>query len=311
MTERHRLADVGFYDGELAVQRRAGVRSEAGRLIRMLEAGELSAGIAGFLAQRSFLVITGRDRCGVLWTSPLLGSPGFLEVRSETELAVHAVIPPGDPLHELAAGQKLGLTTVEFATRRRVRINGTLTATAGDRLTIEVEQAYGNCPQYIQQRLLEPSQDSGRDRAGARLATALADDDIRLIRSADTFFLGTVNPERGADASHRGGPAGFVRLDGAGRLWWPDYRGNNLFNSLGNLAVNPEAALLFVDFRDGRALQLTGTAGVEWDHAGEPGDDAGTGRRVVFAVRHLSSGRQLGVHETTHAPYPRNPALTG
>ena len=134
-------------------------------------------------------------------------------------------------------------------------------------------------------------------------------DDAQLIRSADTFFLGTVNPERGADVSHRGGPAGFVRLDGTTRLWWPDYHGNNLFNSLGNLAVDPEAALLFFNFRDGQALQLSGTASVGWDRAGEPGDDGGTGRRVVFAIKHLVSGRRLGAREIIHAPYPRNPAL--
>src|ERR1700761_1935749 len=201
MAERHQGADVGFHAGELAMQQRAGVRPAAERLVRMLEPAALSGGIAGFLAQRTFLVITGRGRDGLLWTSPLLGPPGFLEVRSETTLAVHAAIPAGDPLHELAAGQKLGLTTVEFATRRRVRINGILTATAGHRLTIEVEQAYGNCPQYIQQRLLEPAR-SGRDLAGARHATALAEADAQLIRRADTFFLGTVHPERGADAPH-------------------------------------------------------------------------------------------------------------
>jgi len=141
----------------------------------------------------------------------------------------------------------------------------------------------------IQQRLLEPAR-SGRDLAGARHATALAEADAQLIRRADTFFLGTVHPERGADASHRGGPAGFVRLDGASRLWWPDYQGNNLFNSLGNLAVDPEAALLFFNFHDGQALQLSGTAGVEWDHAGEPGDDAGTGRKVVAALAACAIG---------------------
>ncbi len=275
----------------------------------MLGPAGLSGGIAGFLAERTFLVITGRGRSGLLWTSPLVGPPGFLEVRSEMELAVHAAFPPGDPLHGIAAGQKLGLVAVEFATRRRLRINGTLTAAADHRLTIEAEQAYGNCPQYIQQRLLEPSRD-GQDLAAVRHAKALAEDDARLIRSADTFFLGTVNPERGADASHRGGAAGFVRLDGSSRLWWPDYHGNNLFNSLGNLAVDPEAALLFFDFRDGQALQLSGTARIEWDHAGEPGDDAGTGRRVVFTLGDLISGRHFGAHEIAHLPYPRNPALT-
>ena len=311
MTERLQPADAGFHPGELAVQQRAGVRREAERLTQMLEAAELSSGMAGFLARRTFLVITGRDRSGLLWTSPLLGPPGFLEARSAVELAVHAAIPAGDPLHGIAAGQKIAMTTVEFATRRRVRINGILTATASNLLTIEVEQAYGNCPQYIQQRLLEPSRGNGHDLAAVRHATALAEDDAQLIRSADTFFLGTVNPERGADASHRGGTAGFVRLDGTSRLWWPDYQGNNLFNSLGNLATDPEAALLFFNFPGGQALQLSGTAAVEWDRAGEPGDDAGTGRRVVFAIRDLISGRHLGAREITHAPYPRNPALTG
>lgn len=307
MTERHLLADTGFHTGELAVQQRAGVRRDAGRLIRMLEGATLSGGMAGFLAARTFLVITGRDRSGQLWTSPLLGPPGFLDVRSATELAVHAGIPAGDPLHEIAAGQKVGMTAVEFATRRRVRINGILTAATGNLLTVEVEQAYGNCPQHIHPRLLAPSPDSGHDLAAVRRATALAEDDAQLIRGADTFFLGTVNPERGADASHRGGPAGFVRLDSPTSLWWPDYPGNNLFNSLGNLAIDPEAALLFFNFGDGQALQLSGTANLEWDHAGQPGDDAGTGRRVAFHIRDVIAGRHLGAREITWSE-PRRPA---
>ena len=92
------------------------------------------AEVASQLAQwdpAAVLAVTGpHSRLGT-YLIGLLGPPGFLAVRSETTLAVHAAIPAGDPLHELAAGQKLGLTTVEFATRRRVRINGILTATAG------------------------------------------------------------------------------------------------------------------------------------------------------------------------------------
>ena len=310
MTERHQLADAGFHAGELAMQQRAGVRPEAERLTRMLEAAELYGGIARFLAGRTFLVITGRDRSGLLWTSPLLGPPGFLEVRSAVELAVHAAIPAGDPLHMVAAGQKVGMTAVEFATRRRVRVNGILTAAASGLLTIEVEQAYGNCPQYIQQRLLEPSRDSGHDLAAVRHATALAEDDAQLIRSADTFFLGTVNPERGADASHRGGPAGFVRLDGTTRLWWPDYQGNNLFNSLGNIATDPEAALLFLDFTTGTTLQLTGTATLEWVTPGTAGEDDATGRRVRFHPTRVVSRTGVPLHASDVVPSPHNPRVT-
>jgi hypothetical protein len=148
-----------------------------------------------------------------------------------------------------------------------------------------------------------------RDPGDVRRDSVLSPSDIGLIRAADTFFLGTTNPERGSDASHRGGAPGFVRV-GGGRLWWPDYPGNNLFNSFGNLAVDPEAALLFFDFDSGRTLQLSGLAEIDWDAAGRPGDDGRTGRRAVFTLQRLVAGRLLPVRQIADAPYPRNPALT-
>ena len=307
---RHQAADVGFHAGELSVQRRAGVAEDAARLSRMLEPVELSGGIVGFLAERTFLVITGRDATGRLWTSPLVGPSGFLHVQSSTQLAIHAALPAGDPLHGIAAGQKVGLTAVEFAARRRVRLNGTLVAGSGEVLVVDVEQAYGNCPQYIQQRLLTPETAGTSNAHAARHGTSLEPEDVELISAADTFFLGTINPERGADVSHRGGAPGFVRTDGEG-LWWPDYRGNNLFNSLGNIDLNPETALLFLDFTTGRTLHLSGTSRIEWGEPGGPGDDGHTGRRIRFALEHLVAGRLLPAHQIAHAPYPRNPTLTG
>jgi uncharacterized protein len=309
-----RLADVGFHAGELAVQQRAGTREEAARLSPMLDPAELRGGIVAFLADRTFAVVTARDADGRLWSSPLTGPAGFLEAVTPTTLAIHARLPAGDPLHGLPAGQQAGLVVVEFATRRRVRVNGTLTAADGDALAIEVEQAYGNCPQYIHQRVLAhdgPAHDGpGQgDHGDVRRDVALSAADTELIRAADTFFLGTTNPERGSDTSHRGGTPGFVRADGD-RLWWPDYPGNNLFNSFGNLAVDPEAALLFFDFDTGRALQLSGTAEVEWDAAGRPGDDGQTGRRAVFTLQRLAAGRLLPSRQVADSPYPRNPALT-
>ena len=83
-------------------------------------------------------------------------------------------------------------------------------------------------------------------------------------------------PERGNGASRRGGPLGFVRTDGE-TLWWPDYPGNNMFNSFGNLAADPTAALLFVDFRTGHTLHLSGTATVRWNISGDPDGDGHTG----------------------------------
>jgi predicted pyridoxine 5'-phosphate oxidase superfamily flavin-nucleotide-binding protein len=304
-----RSADVGFHAGELAVQRRAGTRAEAERLAPMLEPAELRGGIVRFLAERTFAAITARDADGRLWTSPLSGPPGFLEAVGPAALAIHARLPEGDPLRGLPAGQQAGLIVIELAARHRVRINGTLTSVDDETVVLGVEQAYGNCPQYIHARLLAPEA-SGAGAAGdVRHDTALSPADVRQIRAATTFFLGTSNPERGSDASHRGGARGFVRVDGD-TLWWPDYPGNNLFNSFGNLAVNPEASLLFPDFGSGRTLQLSGTAEVDWDTAGLPGDDGHTGRRVVFTLERLVAGQLLQSRQTADSPYPRNPALT-
>ncbi|ATY12449.1 pyridoxamine 5'-phosphate oxidase [Amycolatopsis sp. AA4] len=293
-----------FHAGELAVQREAGVEQAAARLSKMAEPAGISPGMAGFLAERTLLVLTGRDAGGRLWTSPVTGPPGFLEAESATTLAIRRAIPEGDPLHGLPSGQLVGMTSIEFATRRRVRINGYLAAVAEDHLVVEIQQAYGNCPQYIQQRVLSEEAEPatpGHERAELSLG------DTELIRGADTFFLGTINPDHGADASHRGGAPGFVRVDG-NALWWPDYPGNNLFNSLGNIAANPEAALLFFDFETGRLLQVSGTAAIEWGEAGRSGDDGYTGRIVRLEVRRVVSGRAVA-RQVAHRPYPRNPQL--
>jgi uncharacterized protein len=301
-------ADWGFHGGELAVQQRAGVRAEAARLEPMLEPGELGAGLAQFLAERTFAVISARDGSGRLWVSPLAGPAGFITVYSPTSLLIAAPVSDGDPLLGLPAGQSVGMITLEFALRRRVRLNGILIEASPGRLLIEVREAYGNCPQYIQQRVLRLDERTEAQPRSCREATAFSAADAELIRQADTFFLGTTHPERGNDASHRGGAPGFVRVEG-NQLWWPDYQGNNMFNSFGNLTVDPEAALLFVDFGSGDTLHLSGTASVEWRQPGEPDDEDGTGRRARFNLERLVAGHSLSAHEIAHASYPRNPKV--
>ncbi|GAA3432423.1 pyridoxamine 5'-phosphate oxidase family protein [Kutzneria kofuensis] len=251
----------GFHSGELAVQERAGVRQLAQRLSPMLAPPDLSGGAGRFLAGRDLAVITARGQDGRLWTSPLVARPGFL-TGYNASLHVNAVPHEGDPLHDLPAGQQVGMVAIDFAARRRMRVNGHLTRVDGG-LHIEVEQAFGNCPQHINPAHRFPA---GPPRS--------ITDRSALIARADTFFLGTIHPFRGADASHRGGPAGFVHLDGDD-LWWDDVPGNNMFNSLGNIAANDEAALLFLDFETGARLHLSGRARIEW---------TGTDRRVRFTT---------------------------
>jgi hypothetical protein len=275
----------------------------------MLAPAELGGAVAGFLADRTFAVVTARGRSGRLWASPLVGVPGFLEVTTTTELLIHARPLPGDPLRDMEAGQEVGVVVIEFAAGRRIRLNGRLVQADDGGLRIVVEQAYGNCPQYIQRRLMatdtREAWSAGEVRAGATLAA----EDVELIRGADTFFLGTTHPQRGSDASHRGGPTGFVRVAG-NELWWPDYKGNNMFNSFGNLAVDPEAALLFMEFDSGRTLHLSGSAELQWSELGEAGDDGHTGRRARFSVERVLAGQLLPAHQVAHEPYARNPQIT-
>lgn len=273
---------TGFHEGELATQRRAGVVTEARRLERMLDASGLSSGATHFLTMLRFAALTGRDREGVLWTSPLSGQPGFLRGAGDI-LQISAVPREGDPLHRTQSGQQIGLIALDFAARRRLRINGVLIESDGAGMAMHVDQAYGNCPKYIHRRDVNvPAIAMPSDRR--RRATSLSAAEQAMIEASDTFFLGTTHPTRGSDASHRGGTAGFVRVESPNRLWWPDYPGNNMFNSFGNLAVDDEAALLFVDFATGASLQLSGTAQVEWTGPHAAGDDGGVGRRVGFSV---------------------------
>ncbi|SDN42395.1 pyridoxamine 5'-phosphate oxidase family protein [Actinacidiphila guanduensis] len=308
-----RPTGTGFHEGELAVQRRAGVAQDAARLTGMLAPAQLRGGVTRFLAERTFAAVTARDGGGRLWISPLTGPTGFLDVTSPTTLDVHALPAAGDPLHDVLQDPPgdlpAGLIAVEFAIRRRLRINGTVSGTDGG-LRVEVEQAYGNCPQYIQARRLRAAPSVPDTGEPVRHGTALTAEDTALIRGADTFLIGTAHPTRGNDASHRGGAPGFVRVED-GQLWWPDYWGNNMFTTLGNLQTDPAAALLFLDFATGRTLHLSGRATLEWTDPGAPGDDDGTGRRVRFTPEHLVAGRLLPLRADTVVAAPDNPRLTG
>jgi predicted pyridoxine 5'-phosphate oxidase superfamily flavin-nucleotide-binding protein len=265
---------TGFHSGELAVQQRAGVQGQAARLSAMADRSELRAGVAKFLAGTTFAALTARDHDGTLWTSPLIGPAGFLEVASPTKLLIGSTPHLHDPLHGLPGAQAVGLIVMDFAARRRLRINGTVSAAGDGGLEVDVVQAYGNCPQYIHPRRPSAAELSTETRLVHR-GDALQPDDLDQIRAADTFFFGTTHPEFGNDASHRGGPAGFVRAT-HDVVAWPDFPGNNMFNSLGNLEVDPAAALLFIDFATGRTVQTSGSGEVHWI------DDE---RAVRFGVR--------------------------
>ena len=118
-------------------------------------------------------------------------------------------------------------------------------------------------------RALQDRFDSRRisDRLEEKLTrTAFTADDKAFIESAIYFFISTADADGRPDCSFKGGPPGFVRVTADSELAFPDYDGNGMFKSLGNLAVNPHVGLLFIDMHERpRRLRVNGTAAIRPD----------------------------------------------
>jgi predicted pyridoxine 5'-phosphate oxidase superfamily flavin-nucleotide-binding protein len=94
---------------------------------------------------------------------------------------------------------------------------------------------------------------------------AFNDDDKALIESRIFFFLATATREGYPTCNLKGGPAGFVRVIAPDELAFPDYDGNGMFLSLGNIATNPQIGLLFIDFEKPKRLRVEGVASLSTD----------------------------------------------
>ena len=256
-----------FHEGERAVQRRAGVDAKAARLGPRMIQETLSEDFASFLGGRPFVVVGSVDADGRAWASLLYGPPGFVATPTPGTVRIAALPAEADPLLlALRAGPApLGMLAIEPASRSRIRVNGTAVLSPQG-IVLSVQEVFGNCPKYIHRRAPVALLNGGRSGTEVRRAEVLDAAALALVRAADTFFVATRHPVRGADASHRGGPPGFVAADEDGRrLTFPDYQGNNMFQSLGNLSVDDAVGLLFVDWDTGSTLQLSGRGTVVWD----------------------------------------------
>lgn len=301
-----------FHDGERAVQERAGVRALADRIAGSIH-DRIPERAAAFLRAAPLLVTGLLDPEGRPWASPLAGQGTSVEIPDDRTLSLahdpRTLLPGGDAPR---IGAPIGLLAIEPATRSRARVNGRVAEVSSDGLRIAVEQAYSNCPKYIQKRVIEPPRDAHGGEAAARatarpvIGSTLTDAQRDWIRRADTFFIASAHPSHGADASHRGGLPGFIDVTGD-LVSWPDYPGNTMFNTLGNLAAHPRAGLLFIDFRDGSTLRATGSARIDWS-APEDADPRRVGRRVTVALEQtIEIARELPLAFRLEEYSPHNP----
>ena len=278
-----------YHEGELEVQARVGVLDEGAMNSRVIQ-DSIIKGALKFINQLPMAVFGSIDRDENVWASVFIGAPGFMQ--AENERTVNFDLTgirrnTDDPFWaNIQRNQKVGMLAIELATRRRLRINGTISRISDDYLRLHVEESYPNCPKYIQRRYPTSSLhefDTDSSPASER-GVMLGNPQREIITKADTFFVASVHPERGVDASHRGGNPGFVRIVNDRTLRIPDYQGNAMFNTLGNFTVNPRAGLQFLDFETGRTLQVIGRPEILYDVEESAKETGGTKRFWLFHV---------------------------
>ncbi len=281
-----------FHRGEKEIQARFGKAEKMEQIGRRVIRDYMPDEHQEFFSLLPHLLVGSVDLDGRPWASVLAGPPGFVRALDSRTLEVRARPIYGDPLAEsLIDGADLGALGLEFPTRRRNRVNGKVRRAGSDRFEIRVVQSFGNCPKYIQAR--QPTLSEGIATIGERRPVhrgkALDRGAAALIAGADTLFIASHFSEAGAawshgvDVSHRGGRPGFVLVAHQSLLLIPDYAGNCMFNTLGNIAANPNCGLLFIDFERGDTLQLSGEAEILWD-AAHSSRFPGAQRVLAFSV---------------------------
>ena len=306
-------ASPSFHEGECAVQERVGVREKLAVIGPRVIRDFMPEQHREFFTQLPFVIAGSVGDDGQPWASVLANPPGFIESPSPRQLVVRARPQAHSPLKEtLSPGKPIALLGMEPQSRRRNRANGVVESVSSAGFAVNVRQSFGNCPKYIQARQPEYGGANGDTGKVLRHARQLGAAARKLIQSADTFFIATCHPAgqcdrdspHGADVSHRGGKPGFVRVDDDGTLTVPDFAGNLYFNTLGNIAVNPRAGLLFIDFTMGGLLYLAVDAEIVWQGA-ELEAFAGAERLLRLRVRemkHIEAGLALRWSEAQLSP---------
>jgi uncharacterized protein len=261
-----------FHKGEQEIQSKLGLREQMENQGRRVIRDYLPEQHRDFYRQLAYILVGSVDRAGRPWASIVAGEPGFIASPDAQTLSISAKPLAGDPLNEaLMAGSDLGLLGIDLNKRRRNRINGKVSATSPSAFDVSVTQTFGNCPQYIQTRDYSVRDVTGHKETEAVHSRIFDTKDVNLITNADTFFIATHYADEqeqsssGIDVSHRGGKPGFVHIDNERSITWPDFSGNQHFNTIGNIFLNPRIGMLFIDFASGDLLYLTGSANIIWD----------------------------------------------
>ncbi|MFK7762605.1 MAG: pyridoxamine 5'-phosphate oxidase family protein [Roseobacter sp.] len=243
-----------------------------------------------FFADQKLVMLSALDTAGHPWPFLRTGPQGFMTSPSPDVLCVTSQATAFEQSDlQMVPGSKISVLGIEFETKRRNRLNGTISRVDGDTLWIAVDQSFGNCPRYIHVRDhlrwvgREPKLSSGSD---------LSSQDVAQIKAADACFIASraakigIDRRAGVDVNHRGGHPGFVHVTKDRHLIIPDYDGNKFFNTIGNILLDSRVSLMFVDFDTGDVMTLAGDAEVELD-TGAKSAIYGAERVIQFIPKHV------------------------
>ncbi|MBO9562060.1 MAG: pyridoxamine 5'-phosphate oxidase family protein [Niastella sp.] len=279
------MSDV-FHAGEREVQDKTG-ETHLADAIKGLITSTIPQGAINFVENQPMVIVGTRNAAGEPWASLLIGNFGFVKVPDPGAIVfdTRRIISDESDIFfsNLHDDDQIGSLFIELSSRKRLRVNGTCRH-EGAFIQLSIQHAYPNCPKYIQRRVISMPEYFEKVAAVTTQGTGLTPAAIAWIKDADTLFVASAGANGGLDASHRGGNPGFVQVIDDTVLKIPDYPGNSLFNTLGNIVQNPKVGLLFIDFDKRETLQLTGTASLLFDQTSE--DDLlrtrGTGRYWLF-----------------------------
>ncbi|KAB8274441.1 hypothetical protein BDV30DRAFT_208999 [Aspergillus minisclerotigenes] len=242
----------------------------------------LSYGATYLLLNSPLLAIGAVDREGRPWSTLWGGEVGFAKPTSQSKIEIRTPVDSKhDPLADILlhnssgeSGQLVSGLVVDLATRKRAKlfgrkITGSIQVDEENRidssrvgfahLLVQIEASLGNCPKYINIRNITPALPTPRLISESPQLPSGA---LKLLDHADTLFISSRHGDVDMDTNIRGGPPGFVRVisnEPNGAVFaYPEYSGNRLYQTLGNLQTTPLAGFVFPDFETGDALYVTG-----------------------------------------------------
>lgn len=260
-----------YQEGQLALQKITGEEEIAQGRLAMIQPSIHERSIP-FIEKQIFAFLGSEDADGNIWLSLLIGERGFISVPNlqEVNIDLSKVVTSKDDIFftNIKTNPTVGMLFHQAAKRARYKA-WSKASVQENQLSFDIKMGYKSCPKHIQKERIELPEESQALTPEFIKGNKLGQSEKDWITNAHTFFVSSQTKQGDIDSAHRGGDPGFIEILDDGQLRIPDYFGNSIYSTLGNIYVNPKAALLFVDYEKGEALQLSGTAALQFDQNSE------------------------------------------